>query len=368
MKELSIEISRKKVICLFIILAAIGPVMFSKTIKVPEDFLTIKSAVKNSQNGDVVEVEDGYYFERNIIIDKEIQLKAKSPFGAIIYGSRGTGECIFIVRAKIEISGFVMKNSYCGISQRNSPDVLWKGHDLAFFNMMYAAIQINDRQGTVGSAFLEHLIIDNCSIGIYTNDAREVQVLNSFIANCKIAFYGSDHISFGIKRTIVWNCPRVSAQDNILRPNSTNQIRLNTDVLVLDGFNPQRKTSELYRLVRGYFSIPDSLNSRKENRLERIDGIIDNVIARVYFKMNDYLSSQKYFQLAMTTGRVNNLREIRFEALFGLALISEKALRPGLPLIITKKRSRKLMKSSMAFPLGFIRTAFSKIRLKSMNC
>ena len=61
--------------------------LFSRTINVPNDFLTIKSAVAASRNGDVVEVEDGIYFEKNIIIDKDIVVKAKNLLGAIIYGT-----------------------------------------------------------------------------------------------------------------------------------------------------------------------------------------------------------------------------------------------------------------------------------------
>jgi len=358
------ETYRKRALTLIFILAANCSILFPKTIKVPEDFLTIKSAVKNSQNGDVIEVEDGYYFERNIVIDKEIQLRAKIPFGAIVYGSRERGECIFIIRAKAEITGFILKNSYIGISQRDSPDVLWKGHDLAILNMKFAAIEINDRQGNIGGAFLEHLIIENCRTGISTNDAREVQVQNSFIANCMIAFQGSDHISYSVKRTMVWNCQSISTQDKILRPNSTSQVRISSDVLVLDDINPQRKISDLNKLVRSYLNVPDSLIYRKENRLKRFDGIIDNVIGRVYLKKNDYLSSQKYFQIAMTDGRVSKLREIVFEALFGLALISEKSATPWLAVNYYKEAIKEIDEIINGLPLRLYQDSFFEDKIE----
>jgi CHAT domain-containing protein len=338
--------------------------LFSKTIKVPEDFFTIKSAVKNSQNGDVIEVEDGYYFERNIVIDKEIQLRAKIPFGAIVYGSRERGECIFIVRAKTEISGFILKNSYIGISQRDSPDVLWKGGDLAFFNMMDSAIQINDRQGNVGSAVLENLIIENCQSGICTNDAHEVQVQNSFIANCEIAFKGSDHISYGVKRTIAWNCLETSTQDWIFRPNSTNQVRLSSSVLILDDFIAQRKITDLHRLIRSYLNIPDPKISRKDYRLERLDGIIDNVVGKVYFKKKDYLSSQKYFQKAVTAGRASNLHECTFEALFGLALVAEKGATPSLATDYYKEAIKEIDEIINGLPLRLYQDSFFEDKIE----
>jgi hypothetical protein len=63
------------------------PFLFSKTIRVPHDFLTIKSAVSAALDGDIVEVDDGVYFERNIIVSRGITVKAKNTYAASIYGS-----------------------------------------------------------------------------------------------------------------------------------------------------------------------------------------------------------------------------------------------------------------------------------------
>ncbi|NOR53623.1 MAG: hypothetical protein GQ536_06010, partial [Candidatus Aminicenantes bacterium] len=55
----------------------------SAVINVPGDFSTIKEAIYAAQDGDIIEVEDGFYFENNIIINKKIKLKSINLYGAI---------------------------------------------------------------------------------------------------------------------------------------------------------------------------------------------------------------------------------------------------------------------------------------------
>ena len=45
----------------------------SAVINVPGDFPIIKEAVYAAQDGDTIEVDDGFYFENNIIINKKIK-------------------------------------------------------------------------------------------------------------------------------------------------------------------------------------------------------------------------------------------------------------------------------------------------------
>ena len=113
-----------------------------KTIRVPQDFSTIKQAVNMAVDGDTVEVDDGFYFEKNIIIDKKIHLKSKNLFGAVLDGGKDYFSSIIIIRAQAEIEGFILKNSKCGILQRESPDVAWTAHDLALLDMQFEAISI----------------------------------------------------------------------------------------------------------------------------------------------------------------------------------------------------------------------------------
>ena len=126
------------------------------TIRVPSDFPTIKKAISMARDGDVVEVQDGIYLEENIIIDKNIHVKAENLYGAIIEGSTDLRNAIFIVRAETEIEGFVLLNAGTGILQRDSPDVTWNAHDIVIINMIYFGIYINDLKDRIGFANLNN--------------------------------------------------------------------------------------------------------------------------------------------------------------------------------------------------------------------
>ncbi|HOI44749.1 MAG TPA: hypothetical protein PLX50_03955, partial [Candidatus Aminicenantes bacterium] len=120
---------------LFALFAVSAAPLSPKTFVVPRGFPTIRSAVQAAADGDTVEVETGLYQEGGIVIDKAIRLKSKELFGAVIYAPDAGSGCIFQVRAEAEIEGFILKNAYWGIEQRNSPDVEWTGRDLVFLNM-----------------------------------------------------------------------------------------------------------------------------------------------------------------------------------------------------------------------------------------
>src|ERR1041385_180415 len=69
---------------------------------------TIQQAIKLSQNGDVISVKHGTYFENNILIDKSVKIIGENF--PIIDGSN-KGE-IFSVKAKgISISGLLIQNT-----------------------------------------------------------------------------------------------------------------------------------------------------------------------------------------------------------------------------------------------------------------
>jgi len=183
-----------------------GALLSAAVLKVPSDYPTIKAAVLASRGGDTVEVADGVYFEKNIILDKDIRVRSARLYGAFIYGTKSFNESLFIVRAKVEISGFVLLNAHIGILQRDSPDIAWRAYDLWILNMENAGISIDDKWANVGSADLDNLIIVSCDKGIHTNDAGDIRVSRSILVSCKAAFAGSNHRSFTVDRSAVWNC------------------------------------------------------------------------------------------------------------------------------------------------------------------
>jgi hypothetical protein len=107
----------------------------ASTIRVPQDSPLISLAVAGARPGDVIEVDDGLYFEKNVLVDKALTIRSKNLFGAVVYGSREAGAAIFLVRAACLIEGFVLRSASAGIIQRDSPDVRWTGRDLALFDL-----------------------------------------------------------------------------------------------------------------------------------------------------------------------------------------------------------------------------------------
>lgn len=214
----------------------LGPApLLSTTIRVPADFPTIHSAVQAARDGDAVVVGDGLYLEDNIVIDKDIAVKAEHAFGAIICGVQQQLRAVFIVRAAVRIEGFVIKNAGVGIIQRDSPDVEWTGRDLAFLNIQNVAVDINDAEKNVGRARVSNVIVDRSSRAFGTNDANGIHVENAVVVRCGTVFAGGNHLSFSADRTVVMNCERVAESAVTFFPHEgTHRIALGRDVLVLD--------------------------------------------------------------------------------------------------------------------------------------
>jgi len=315
----------KKTGLLVLIFSIQAVFLHSKTINVPGDFVTIKSAVAASRDGDRIEVEDGYYFEKNIIIDKAIHVKAKNLFGAVIYGTRAPGECLFIIRAEAEISGFVLENSRRGIQQRYSPDVPWRGHDLALLNMSESAIDVNDQNTNIGTAFLENIIIDNCAWGIATNDARGISVQNALITNCSCALTGFNHLFFKVEKAVIWNCLNIFVHEIVkASPPASNRIDLGRDTAIIGPLPGGQKAADLHSLTMRLFKVPNHAAERDTGFGARREALIDSIIGEIYFKKNDLISSEKYYLEALRRSGSSGFGEILIKASYFLALISEK--------------------------------------------
>jgi len=228
-------VRRPASICLLALI--VSAPLSASVLKVPAEHPTIKAAVKAARGGDTILVADGLYFEKNIVVDKDIAIRAEHLYGAYVYGTRSLWESLFVVRAKAEIAGFVLLNSDVGIMQRGSPDVAWRGYDLWIQNMRASAILIDDMWSTVGSADLYNVVVSGCGIGIGTNDAGDVRVRRAIAVGCRYGFAGSNHRSFLVERSAVWNCGlNVQTDVNAERPANNNEIALR-DVVDLDGTN-----------------------------------------------------------------------------------------------------------------------------------
>jgi tetratricopeptide (TPR) repeat protein len=312
----------------FIILQIILFSLFlsSKTVKVPQDYSTISLAVNTAVDGDVIEVDDGLYFEKNIIIDKDIHLKSKNLFGAVVDGGKDDKSPIFIIRSRAEIEGFVLKNSAYGIVQRHSPDVTWTAHDMAILDTEKIAIYINDIAKNTGSANVSNIIIDNAKYAFSTNDARKLKVNNCLASNCTCVFAGSNHIEFSANRISIISCRHivfVSKKAPKLKLPATNEIKLGPDILVLDALIGQK--------IRGNFEAAVK-NIIYENNDQPTDGpcpsILEgmslNILGDVYYRLENYDKSHEFYRTASLLGKKTGFLEIQWDADYGLAKICEK--------------------------------------------
>jgi len=286
----------------FLALVLLQPVLLlSKTINVPRDYLTIKSAVAASRSGDVVEVEDGIYFEKNIIIDKDIIVKAKNLLGAIIYGTSNAYESIFVVRAKAEITGFVLNNSFDGIKQRGSPDVAWRGRDLVILNMRGTAILFNAEEGNVGSGRIDNIVIDHCGTAVGTNDANDISLRKALVLNCEAAFAGFDHLSFNVDESLLWNCIETIKRNiggparNPLPPRATNAVLIGPDVHLIETLTKDRGRVDVYQLLLSSVDSAERMRTRWGLDLARWEGVLKKNAADILMNLGDRRAAKAYY-------------------------------------------------------------------------
>ncbi len=210
-------------------LASIAFVIFgvsglpAKTILVPGEIPTIKSAVLRAEEGDVILVDDGVYLETNIVVDKAVRIRARHPYGAVIYGSMRSEDFIFEIRAAAEIEGFIFKRGQRCLVQRHSPDVVWKARDVAMFDFG-ESISVNAVEGNVGCAIVEDILIVggvdfiNSSTGVSTNDANSLEVRRAFILATRTALSGYNHISFRVEDSVILGCETCVSEGTRYRP------------------------------------------------------------------------------------------------------------------------------------------------------
>ena len=203
-----------------LVLTALAPAALGAAVlEVPGGHPTIKSAVSRAAPGDVVVVDDGVYLEKNIVVAAAVTVRARNPYGAVIYGSRREGDAIFIVREAARIEGFVLRNSDVGIEQRGGPDARWEASDLAFFDCM-RAVSINDPETNSGSAVIRRVAIFGFpnSQGLSTNDADRMVASQCLIVGCGVAFQGYDHLFFEVADTWVIDCALAFDENTSHRP------------------------------------------------------------------------------------------------------------------------------------------------------
>jgi CHAT domain-containing protein len=306
-----------------------------ETLVVPRDFPTIKSAVLAAAPGTTIEVEDGYYFEDTIFLNKPLSLKARHPFRAVICGIRAglKSEAVFIVNSSVLIEGFILKNGQNGILQRDSPDVDWTARNLAIFNMERAAISINDPANNIGRGRVENIIIDSCRFGIETNDAYGLEADNCFLTRCRSAFRSYNHVFFRVNHALVWDCQTAfeEALAPVLAPR-TNMIARGPAVVNLDkSADPPKKIIEAVSTSSRFFGAPVfDAGDIADEFISR--GIFLTLAGDILLAHGEGLLPSRFFEEALRIGREARFEELEWRADFGLAVCLEKQgrLQPAL--------------------------------------
>ncbi|MGD2073075.1 MAG: tetratricopeptide repeat protein, partial [Candidatus Thorarchaeota archaeon] len=319
-----------------------------------------------AEDGDTIEVDDGFYFEKNIIIDKKIHLKSKNLFGAVIDGGKVLYSSIFLIRSQTEIEGFVLKNSYYGILQRNSPDVLWVAHDMAILDMLKGAIYINDRDRNIGSASVKNILVDNSKTAFLTNDANRLEVTNCLVTNCFVVFNGSNHIDFSVNKISILNCEKITFSGGlIVEPTypATHQINLGPEIHILDDIV---KTNAKPNLKSAISTIFPAININRSDGLNNhnLDSMTLDVLGEVYLRLGDYDKATDLFQTAVSVGENTGSLDIVWDSYYGLAKISESQHRYQKALEYYEKSILAIENVRNKLPLMEYKTAYMKSRMK----
>ena len=296
----------------------------ARTIRVPRDCPMIGPAAAEARDGDVIEVDDGFYFERDIVLNKRLVVRSRNLFGAVIYGSADLNSTVFIVRAPVEISGFIIKNAYIGILQRDSPDVEWKGRDLAFFNILTAAVSIDERTELFGFADLADIVVSGCYTAFATNEARGLSLHRFFISGAHYAFSGSDHKMFQADEGILWNCRAIKHEDALSPVPTFNKVELGPHIRVIGTGDPPTEKKELTRMLKSLFADPGGRPQPRsvDDRL-RINSLLALVEGNMCAEAGDPDRAEEPYGAALRDASSLGLEEIRWQSSFGLARIAE---------------------------------------------
>jgi len=335
--------------------------LYSTTLNVPADFSTIKEALRAARHGDIIEVEDGFYFEKNIVVDKRVVIRSKKLYGAVLDGSKDHWGTIFLVKNEADIEGFILKNAGFGILQRYSPNVKWTAHDLAILNMSQAGVSINDFKSNIGQAYLYNIIIDNCYSGFNTNDAYGMEIRNCLITNCFSAFSCFDHIFFNVDETIICNCNKLIHKISISTAPGHEKINFGSNVVILDQLLKGNQNNNLSPMD----IFMDSAENQKHNSfLKPSKGLSFNIIGDIYFRLKNYDKAAEFYQNALIIGKEISSREIMSHAYYGLALNCENTGKYLKALDYYKRAIDVIEEIIISLPLIEYKSGFLKNKLQ----
>lgn len=167
-------------------LIVLSPLLLqAKTIRVTkgEKFSTIQAAINSSMASDTIVVSSGFYFEKNIIIDKPITLLGEN---LPVLDGEGKYEIVSIKSSNVVFSGF--KLQHCGYGTLDDP----------------AGIKIYDSENVT----ISNNVLDDTFFGIYIQFGK-----NCIIKNNHITSYGKEEQQIG-NGIHCWKCDSIQIIGN----------------------------------------------------------------------------------------------------------------------------------------------------------
>lgn len=293
-------------------------------IRVPGDHPLISQAIRASRDGDVIEVADGFYFEKNVVIDKAVTLRSKNIYGAVIYGSDEAAEAIFLVRAACRIEGFVLKAARTGLLQRDSPDVGWEGRSLALFGME-RAVAVDDRNHRWGAARLVDVVVVGCQCAFVTNDARSMDVSRVLAVNVGSVFVGSNHLSFTARDIVALNCRALTGEREgaKLPPPSSDRITLEPRIYAFNSEGRSPNGESLPRVLNRIFQVVANDPEYPDVQARRREALLLLVIGDLFYLNGNMSAAADHYLRAQKTDPAKPGGDVTWRTLLGLASVAE---------------------------------------------
>ncbi|MEM2741842.1 MAG: NosD domain-containing protein [Nitrososphaeria archaeon] len=132
-------------------------------------FSSIQEAINKANDGDVVLVPSGVYFE-NVIINKSILLKGESPKNTIIDGG-GRGAVIRVIANNSAVSGFNIRNGLYGFEViGSSVSITFNNMENNYYGALFVNTELNNfcRNNVSQSNF--PIVLRNCHLHVVANN------------------------------------------------------------------------------------------------------------------------------------------------------------------------------------------------------
>lgn len=151
-----------------------------RTITVPDDYPTIQEAVNAANEGDIVFVRIGTYYE-HVVVNKTVSLVGEDVSAAIVDGD-DTGHVVEVVSNNVNITGFTLQNS---------GNIHWPD-----FN---AGICLD---GTTNCTISENRLVGNGFAGISLIDSERCTITDNNVAGTS---WGGVHLANSSNSTVSGN-------------------------------------------------------------------------------------------------------------------------------------------------------------------